>query len=209
MRHPRLLLSSLLLLLCLSAEAKSKKKFILPADVLQARTVLVLIDPDAGMSSEAPNANRIALRDVENALQKWGRFQLAIDTSTADLVITVRRGTGKLAEPTIGGLPNNGPVILQPGSDGGRAGGGNVPPIGGPGSSGPPRTSPSPQIEAGAPDDMFVVYRGRREDPRENPLDAPPVWRYTDKDALDSPGVPAVEVFRKLIIEAEKQQSNP
>jgi len=207
LRHTRLLITALLLFACsFSAHAK-KKKVILPTDVLQARTVLVLIDPDAGMSPEAPNANRIALQDVENAIQKWGRFQLAIDTSTADLVITVRKGSGKIAEPTIGGMPNNGPVILQPGSDGGRAGGGNQPPLGGPGNT--PRTTPSPQVEMGGRDDMFVVYRGHREDPRDNPLDHPSVWRYNEKDCLSSPGVPAVEVFRKLIIEAENQQSNP
>ena len=50
-----------------------------------------------------------------------------------------------------------------------------------------------------------MVYRGSKDDPYWTPLDAPPVWRYTAKDALDSPGVPAVEVFRKLIADSEKQ----
>ncbi len=36
-----------------------------------------------------------------------------------------------------------------------------------------------------------------------------PVWRYTAKDALESPGVPAVEVFRKLIADSEKQLAGP
>ena len=34
---------------------------------------------------------------------------------------------------------------------------------------------------------------------------APVEWRYSGKDALESPSVPAVEVFRKLIAESEKQ----
>jgi len=51
---------------------------------------------------------------------------------------------------------------------------------------------------------MFVVYRGTT-DPNSSPLDAPSVWRYSGKDALASPSVPAVEVFRKLIAESEKQ----
>jgi hypothetical protein len=50
---------------------------------------------------------------------------------------------------------------------------------------------------------MFVVYRGKRDDA----LDSPAVWRYSAKDALRSPGVPAVDAFRKLIAEAEKQQA--
>jgi hypothetical protein len=50
---------------------------------------------------------------------------------------------------------------------------------------------------------MFVVYRGKIDDT----LDYPAVWRYIAKDALRSPSVPAVDVFRKLIAEAEKQKA--
>ncbi|HXZ81370.1 MAG TPA: hypothetical protein VEG30_15685 [Terriglobales bacterium] len=38
------------------------------------------------------------------------------------------------------------------------------------------------------------------------PLDSPPAWRYTAKDALRSPSVPAVAKFRKAIEDAEKHQ---
>jgi hypothetical protein len=38
------------------------------------------------------------------------------------------------------------------------------------------------------------------------PLDAPPLWRYTAKDALKSPRVDAVEQFRKAINESEQQR---
>src|SRR3569833_318668 len=101
MRHQRLLAASLALVICcVVAAGKDKKKILLPADVLQARTVLVVIDPDAGISPTAPYANRTAQEDVEKALMKWGRFELATDLSSADLVITVRKGSGKIAEPT-------------------------------------------------------------------------------------------------------------
>jgi hypothetical protein len=50
---------------------------------------------------------------------------------------------------------------------------------------------------------MFAVYRGKRD----NALDAPAIWRYSTRDALSSPGVPAVDAFKKLIAEAEKQQA--
>jgi hypothetical protein len=59
-------------------------------------------------------------------------------------------------------------------------------------------------MEAGSPQDTFVVYRGSTQ-PDQSPLDSPSVWRYSGKDALASPSVPAVEVFRKLIAESEKQ----
>ena len=209
MRCQRVLAGSLVLVLCCAVAAgkDKKKKILLPADVLQARTVLVVVDPDAGVSAEAPYANRTAQEDVEKALMKWGRFDLAMDVSTADLVIEVRKGNGKVAQPTIGGMPTNSrPVVLEPSDSGTRAGGGTVPPFGGNNPAGAQRPDPSPQIEVGAADDVFAVYRGKRE----NALDAPVVWRYTAKDALSSPGVPAVDAFRNLIAEAEKQQaSNP
>jgi hypothetical protein len=51
---------------------------------------------------------------------------------------------------------------------------------------------------------MFVLYRGTA-DPNASPLNTPPVWRYSGRDALDSPSVPAVDAFRKLVVESEKQ----
>lgn len=195
---------SVLLICCLGAAGKDKKKIILPEDILAAKTVLVVVDPDAGIAIEAPNANRTAREDVEKALMNWGRFILAIDASTADLIISVRRGNRKVVQPTIGGVPaNNRPVIFEPTDSGGTLGGhrGNPPQAGDPTSAQP--QSPHPQVEVASTEDVFVVYRGKRD----NALDTSSVWRYSAKDALRSPDVPAVEEFRKVIIEAEKQQA--
>lgn len=205
MPYRRILALSIASLLCIVASAKDKKKSPLPFDILQARTVWVIVDPDAGVNVQDPNANRTARENVESAIAKWGRLTPVADLQMADLVITVRKGSGKLVQPTIGGTPVNSPppVIMQPGDSGinaaGRAGG---PP--------PQSSSPHPQMEVGSTQDMFVVYRA---DPNHNrtsdPLDYPPVWRYSARDALESPGVPAVDVFRKLIAETEKQASMP
>jgi hypothetical protein len=62
---------------------------------------------------------------------------------------------------------------------------------------------PHPQEEIGQSQDTFVVYRGNRD----RPLELPPVWRYASKDGLESPNVPAVEQFQKVVAEAEKQQA--
>lgn len=194
----------LLLMSCVAVAAKDKKKILLPDDVLQAETVLVVIDPDAGMALDAPTANRNAQEAVEKALMNWGRYRLATDVSTADLVVVVRKGSGKMAQPTIGGLPtNNRPVIIEPTGSGGRVGGsaGTPPMSGDPTGSRTP--TPAPQVEVGESQDTFAVYRGKREDA----LDAPPVWRYIAKDALRSPDVPAVDAFRKLVVESEKQRA--
>jgi hypothetical protein len=203
----RVLLALVLLFTSLAVgKDKNKKKIILPGDVLQARTVMVVVSPEAGIPLTDPRGNRIARMDVENALSKWGRLVPTPDVTTADLVIAVRKGSGKMVTPTISGGPsNNPPVIVGPGSEGsvwstgGRVG--RAPDLTNPG-LGPQDTTPHPSAEIGPSGDIFEVYRGRVE----YPLDNAPVWRYLAKDALRSPDVPAVEAFRKLIEEAEKQQ---
>jgi len=188
------------------ARAKDKKE-ILPAYVLDARTVAVVIDPDAGRSTSNPNENRTAQEDVEKALMNWGRFSVVLDPLTADLVISVRRGHSKVVTPTIGGIPNERPVIVEPIDSGIRVGGEHGP---APVTANTPPPSPLPQIEAGPSEDMFALYRGRAD----YPLDSPAVWRYTAKDALSSPSVPAVAQFREAIDQslkalAQKQQKKP
>jgi len=191
------------LVVCASwAQGSKDKEPAFPAYLLRAETVFVLIDPEAGNSASAPLANQKARDDVEKALMKWGRFRLAVNQGVADLVIVVRKGSGRVVQPTIGGLPTNDrPVIVQPTESGTQLGGQKGRP---PGSTdpAPQDTRPTPQIEAGVADDMLVVYQGGVG----NPLDGPPAWRYVNKDALKSPNVPAVAEFRKAIEKAEKQQ---
>jgi hypothetical protein len=198
-----------LLLLVLAASfaiADNKKKNSLPTFVLKARTVVILIDPDAGISANSPLANETAQEDVEKAIVKWGRLTPVMETQTADLVITVRKSSGKLVQSTIGGAPTNDrPVVVQPTDNGVRFGGqqGHTPDVA---QSGPQDTKPYPKTEIGPAEDIFVVYEGRTDAP--GPLERPPVWRYVAKDALHSPDVPAVAEFRKLIETAEKQQKS-
>ena len=195
-------LTVVFLLTAITASA-DKKKNLLPARVLQARTVLVLIDPDAGISVSDPAANKTARDEVEKAILKWGRFLPVLDGQNPDLVIVVRKGQGKLVQPTIGGVPNDNdrPVVLQPTDNGIRFGGqrGRPPDAT---QSAPPDTGPHPRVEAGPREDTFVLYAGGVD----YPLDHPPLWRYIAKDALRSPDVPAVAEFRKLVEETEKQQ---
>jgi hypothetical protein len=221
MLRRRLSLMVVLLLSSLVAPGKDKKKAALPEDVLRAHTVWVIVDPTAGVDIEAPNANRVARADVEKAFARWGRLEPVTNADMADLIVVVRKGNGKIADGTIGGTPVNAPppVIAQSTDTGIHAAGGSrgarIPDstpdassssdgsLPGAGSSSNPGypSKPSPQAEIGLSQDMFVVYRSRGADA----LNAPPVWRYTAKDALESPDVPAVEVFRTLIAQSEKQ----
>jgi hypothetical protein len=214
--HSRKLTLIVLLLSSLIAAGKDKKKATLPEDILKAHTVCVIVDPTAGIDIDDPNANRIARADVEKAMVQWGRLEPVTSADMADLIITVRKGHDKIADGTIAGTPiNRPPPVIGESTDSsihaaGGTRGGQVPngPIdastsGDPGQSGnngyPSR--PSPQAEIGGSRDMFVVYRSHVS----NALNAPPVWRYTAKDALESPDVPAVEAFRAIIVQSEKQ----
>jgi hypothetical protein len=190
-----------------SAGFAKDKKPPLPFTVLQAKTVAVLVDPDAGISIEDPRANQVAQKDVETAFLNWGRFLPLLSGQPADLIIVVRRGHGHLVDDTItDSRQNNRPGVINP-TDNGIAIGGQRGPQGNPqgnmpntSPSNPPTPAPGSQIEVGAPDDSFVVYQGGVS----NPLDSPPIWRYVTKDGLHSHDVPAVAAFRKAIAETEK-----
>jgi len=194
----------LTLLLASLTVAGNKKKVVLPAYVLKARTVVVLIDPDAGINPEAPLANKTAQEDVEKAIAKWGRLTPVLDPQTADLVITIRKGSGKIVQQTVGGMPTNDrPVIVQPSDTGIRIGAQQGRSASAPRQPQPQDTRPSPQTEVGNSEDTFIVYEGHSSGSLEQQA---PAWRYTNKNALHSPNVPAVDEFRKLVDEAEKQQ---
>jgi hypothetical protein len=196
----------LILLFASLAAAGNKKKVVLPAYVLKARTVVVLIDPDAGINPEAPLANKTAQENVEKAIAKWGRLSLVLDPQSADLVIIIRKGSGKIVQPTIGGMPTNDrPVIVQPNDTGIRIGAQQGRSPSAPPQPQPQDTRPSPQTEVGNSEDAFIVYEGHSSGSLDQQA---PLWRYTNKNALHSPNVPAVDEFRKLVEEAEKQQKN-
>src|ERR1044071_233361 len=187
----------------MGSSAFSKDKVILPADVVAAETVLVAIEPDAGEPLTNPAANSTAGEDVEREIKKWGRFKLAMTAQTADLIIAIRKGSGRSVSPTVtGDRIDDRPIILQPGQGGDiRIGGqrGHPPDLSQ--TAGQSQdTRPRVQTEVGPSEDMLAVYRGRVE----YPLDSSPVWRYVGKDSLRSPPVRAVEEFRKAIIAAEK-----
>ena len=183
--------------------AKDKTKPTLPPYVLTARTVAVVVDPDAGMSVDNPQANQIAQKDVETALLNWGRFDPTISTQAADLIIVVRKGHGRMLDETIPDPRQNSRAgVINPTDNGisiGAQHGSQSNPSNSSTSNFPASQSPS-QTEIGAVDDSFAVYKGGGG----NPLDSPPAWRYVAKDGLRPHNVPAVDVFRKAVAEAEK-----
>lgn len=187
------------------ASPKKKEKVYLPGYVLKAQTVLVVILPDAGQTIDDPFANDKAQVDVENAFMKWGRFQLVQDASRADLVIGIRKGTGKDANPTVNGGPADSPVAIDAKDNQIRVIGRQGPPAdatqpGIPTGTNGPNDGAHPGMEVGARDDTFELFRGGVP----NPVDGTVVWKYIEKDGLKPPGVTAVDQFRVAIEESEK-----
>ena len=183
------------------ASAKKKENVLLPEYVLKAETVVVLILPETPEPMNDPFANRKVQEEVEKAIMKWGRFRLTQEAFTADLVIGVRKGRGKITNPTISG----GPVDTRPGTiettdnqirvgvQQGRPPGGTQ--------TGDSSGRASPGMEAGTiAEDMFEVFRGGDT----YGVSSAPVWTYVAKDGLKPPGMAAVEKFRKTLEETEK-----
>jgi hypothetical protein len=185
------------------ASAKKKDKVYLPSHVLKAQTVLVVILPGFGEPLNDITANRKAQEEVEKAFLKWGRYRLALDADQADLVVRVRKGTGKVANPTI----NGGPVDSRPGTiettDGQIRIGvqqGHPPDVSDAMGSNPANDRVHTGMEVDAADDTLQVFQGGVQ----YPLDNPAVWKFTAKDGLKPPAVAAVEQFRKAVEESEK-----
>jgi len=201
MKFRSFLLTALVLNLAVATPADKKNKKVLPEYVLRAQTVCVVIQANVREPMSDPNANLKAQKDVENAVLKWGRFQLALDVETADLVIAVQKGTGKTAAPTIGGGPTDTRPVILDGSDSSiRIGGHQGTPPATTQDPGQDTRRPSEGAQIGGTSDVMKVYQGGVE----YPLDQAPIWNYSGKDALKAPDVKAVEEFRKAVAEAEK-----
>lgn len=178
---------------------------VMPPYILGAQTVAVVIDTEAGVLLRDPNANQTARKDVETALQNWGRYQLVMDQHGADLIILIRKGSKGPADVAIADpRQNRRGGMAEPLDDGisvgvQRSGGTNRP-------GSPTRPVPQgaedtrPVAQAGTPGDVFQVFNGKIDDP----LNSPPGWQYVKKDGLHSHDVPAVAAFRKAVAEADK-----
>jgi hypothetical protein len=183
--------------------ARKKEKVVLPMYVLKAQTVLVVILPNSGEPMDDITANRKAQEDVEKAFMKWGRYRLALDADQAELVVAVRKGTGKIAGPTINaGRVDSRPGTIETTDNQIRIGvqQGHPPDVSDPAGSAGPNDRVHPGVAVGQPEDTFQVFQSGLQ----YPLDNPPVWKLIAKDGLKPPEVAAVQQFRKAVEESEK-----
>jgi len=184
--------------------AKKKEKQVLPDAVLRAQTVFVVIQPDAKEPLTEPNANLKAQKAVEEALMKWGKFRLALDTATADIVISVQKGIGKAMSPTISGGPvDSRPVDVEGDASQIRIMGQKGHPDTTSISTNDPNLNARAQTgtQAGGSEDVLRLFIGGAV---EYPPDYAPVWMYSRKDALKGPEMAAVAELKKVFEESER-----
>lgn len=205
--------SWLLACMFLASVAVAQQKPISPAyrrDILDARTIAVVAYSAA--AAQDSQENQRARLEVQTALLNWGKYQVVGDDGNADLIIVVRKA--HVQATTIGGTTTPPPVLVDPGGSGVNIGvhRGQEPPL----SRTDPtaaRSQPGLGAEVGSAEDLLEVYRGRTplfgdasRSTTQYPLDEPPLWSYTGKDALKSPQIEAVAAFKKAVEAAEKKK---
>jgi hypothetical protein len=185
-----------------AALAKKKDKAPLPEVVVKAQSVAVLILPGTRESIADPVGNRTAQQDVEKAFMKWGRYQLMQEAFTADLVIGVRKGTGTVASPTVGGpIPDTRPGTIETTDNAIRIGvqKGQPPDETRSGDAGAAGTN-GRGVQGGGAEDVIEVFLGGDG----YKADSAPIWVCRKVDGLRPPTMSAVEQFRKAVEETEK-----
>lgn len=121
-----------LVLLLLAPALKAKEETPIPAIITNATYVLVTTYSGDVFSPNVSPEDRQAVGDVQEAVQKWGRYKLVYKREHADLILVVRKG--RLAEVRAG-------VRVGAGSDANSRG-----------------TAHAVGAEAGDPQDTLTVF---------------------------------------------------
>jgi hypothetical protein len=158
----------------LAFAGKKSKKPIVPALFNQAQYVYVQATDGSEFNPNLLPEDEQAIADVQQAIQRWGRYILTVDRSDADLVFVVR--TGRL----LTGRGNVG--IIRGGPFPGQGGNGTV--VGGGG-------------EVGPPDDLLWVCTLDTDGQLATPL-----WQRTEADGLAHPDVPLFMEFERAVDQA-------
>ncbi len=186
-------LAVLLPLLFLSlpfAKAKNKEKTPLPKLVAHAQYVMVTTyfgDPvREPLNPHITTEDRQAVTDVQNALEKWGRYTIAYRPEDAELILVVRKG--RLLDATGG-------VRVQAGSKRPCTPGNSPAPCT---IQQDPAVGPIAAVDAGDPQDELALYDSSLG------TDNAPLWRGRRAAGLDAPKMQLVEELRTKVEETAK-----
>ena len=172
--------------------AKDKqKKSPLPLTVLDAKTISIVIDPDARSLSRRSRRKPYRSEGCRSRHPEMGTLPTHALHHERRPHHRHSQRTGSITDASLSNPRNDGiPVSAQAGNQPGLA---NRPP-------GTNSDTPTPQGDSLNNEDSFLVYDGKTQ----TPLSSPAIWRYNGMDGLRSHSVPAVDAFRKAVAETEK-----
>ncbi len=161
-----------------------EKKPVIPAIFGQARYVYVEAIDGQEFDPNLNPEDRIAIADVRDALDDWGRYTLTMNRGEADLVVVVRKG--RAASGNVGIAPRHGQL---PGSAG---------------QPGQPGSGAEFGADAGPADDLLEVCQIDPGGKLSGPL-----WERSMSDGLNAPRVLLLEQFEKAVDKAYPLQPPP
>lgn len=168
--------ASIGLLFVFALALKAEDKTAIPAVVKNATYVMVTTYSGDVFSPNVSPEDRHAVQNVQDAIQKWGRYKLVYNRGEADLILVVR--TGRLAEVKAGvqvGTQRVGDTTSR--SHGSAIGG-----------------------EVGDPQDTLEVYMASQG------INGPPQWRGRAQGGLKAPEMQLVREFRSKVEAPEKKK---
>jgi len=195
MRLPLMMAGILVLMPALViAQQKNKKHSDVSTAFLNARSVYV--EAIGGGDITQPGLyppDLQAISDVDDGIQNWKRYALAIRKDQADLVFQVRKGRTAGLQGHTGIPPGQRPIPIgagnpgrQPGQPGQAQEDGDVGGMG---------------TEVGPSDDMLKVFLLTSDGKLVGPI-----WNRELKDGLDGPGVPLLQLLRDAVEQAAAKQ---
>lgn len=169
-------MASVWFLLVFALALKAEDKNPIQAVVKNATYVMVTTYSGDVFSPDVSPEDRHAVQNVQDAIQKWGRYKLVYNRGEADLILVVR--TGRLAEVKAGvqvGTQRVGDTTSR--SHGSAIG-----------------------AEVGDPQDTLEVYMASRG------MNGPPLWRGRAQGGLKAPEMQLVKEFRSKVETPEKKK---
>jgi hypothetical protein len=171
--------------LAIPAAAQKKNKDEVSESITNARYVYVEAYDGPEWNPRLTGEDRKAIADVERAVRSWGRYQLVLGRSEAEVVLQVRKG--RIADARVGGGVSVGQVPTHV----------EFPPT----TTTQTTTHGDAGAEVGPPDDLLFVYQATGGE-----LNAR-LWQRTQKDGLDAPDLKLFQRFKDDVNKSAEAQA--
>ena len=172
--------------LAVPAAAQKKNKDEVSESITTAKYVYVEAYDGPEWNPRLTGEDRKAIADVERAVRSWGRYQLVLRRSEAEVVLQVRKG--RIADARVGGGVSVGQVPTTHVE---------FPPT----TTTQTTTHGDAGAEVGPPDDLLFVYlvSGGELNAR--------LWQRTQKDGLNAPDLKLFQRFKDDVNKSAEAQA--